>query len=181
VYLVANNGVYGLTKGQFSPTADSGTQRKNGEIFPFDTLDLCTLSLELGCGFVARGFVGNPAQLGGLLKKAFQFPGLAVLDILSPCITFNNHDASTKSYGYLKAHEVPMTEAETFADPLTAISAIRNAYKKGEVLTGLFYESSHQATLIDELNFPTRPLSSYKEEDLRPTTESFEDMMKVYR
>lgn len=181
VYLVANNGVYGLTKGQFSPTADPGTQRKNGEIFPFDTLDLCTLSLELGCGFVARGFVGNPTQLGGLLQKAFQYSGLAVIDILSPCITFNNHDASTKSYGYLKAHEVPMKDIEPFADPLAAISAIRSAYKKGEILTGLFYESSHQETLIDEMNFPNRPLPSFKEEDLRPTKESFEDMMRMYR
>lgn len=181
VYLVANNGVYGLTKGQFSPTADAGTQRKNGEIFPFDTLDLCTLSLELGCGFVARGFVGNPSQLAGLLQKAFQYPGLAIIDILSPCITFNNHDSSTKSYGYLKAHEVPMKEAEPFADPLSAISAIRNAYKKAEVLTGLFYESPHQETLIDELNLAPRSLASYCEKDLRPNQEAFDKMLGPYR
>lgn len=180
VYLVANNGVYGLTKGQFSPTAEAQSPRKNGEIFLFESLDVCTLSLELGCGFVARGFVGNPSQLSMLIQKAFQHSGTAIIDILSPCITFNNHEESTKSYPYLKAHEVPMKEVAPFADPLTAIAEIRNAYKDGKVLTGLFYENKEPTNLLEKLNTPLRPLASYQEEDLRPSRESFESMMAEY-
>lgn len=180
VYLVANNGVYGLTKGQFSPTAEAQSPRKNGEIFLFESLDVCTLSLELGCGFVARGFVGNPSQLSMLIQKAFQHSGTAIIDILSPCITFNNHEESTKSYPYLKAHEVPMKEVAPFADPLTAIAEIRNAYKDGKVLTGLFYENKESTNLLEKLNTPLRPLASYQEEDLRPSRESFESMMAEY-
>lgn len=180
VYLVANNGVYGLTKGQFSPTAEPQSPRKNGEIFLFESLDVCTLSLELGCGFVARGFVGNPSQLSMLIQKAFQHSGTAIIDILSPCITFNNHEESTKSYPYLKAHEVPMKEVAPFADPLTAIAEIRNAYKDGKVLTGLFHENKESTNLLEKLNTPLRPLASYQEEDLRPSRESFESMMAEY-
>ncbi|MBV2167737.1 MAG: hypothetical protein KUL82_03420 [Bdellovibrio sp.] len=180
VYLVANNGVYGLTKGQFSPTADPRSPRKNGEIFLFETLDVCTLSLELGCGFVARSFVGNPSQLSMILQKAFQHNGTAIIDILSPCITFNNHDESMKSYSYLKAHEVPMKEVGPFADPLAATAEIRKAYKNGEVLTGIFYENTEAATLLEKLNAPTRPLASYRETDLRPSRETFETMMAEY-
>lgn len=180
VYIVANNGVYGLTKGQFSPTADPHSPRKNGEIFLFETLDVCTLSLELGCGFVARGFVGNPSQLSLILQKAFQHSGTAVIDILSPCITFNNHEESTKSYTYLKAHEVPMKEVPPFSDALAATAEIRKAYKDGKVLTGIFYDNPEAPTLLEKLNTTDRPLSSLTEVDLRPSCESFEKMMAQY-
>lgn len=180
VYLIANNGVYGLTKGQFSPTADPTSPRKNGELFLFETLDVCTLSLELGCGFVARAFVGNPTQLSAILKKAFAHPGTAVIDILSPCITFNNHDESTKSYSYLKAHEVAMKETTPFAEPLTAVTEIHKAYQDGKVLTGILYESTHKQTLLERLSVPCRPLASYDTDELRPSRESFESMMAEY-
>lgn len=180
VYLVANNGVYGLTKGQFSPTADPRSPRKNGEIFLFDTLDICTLSLELGCGFVARSFVGNPSQLSMILQQAFQHPGTAIIDILSPCITFNNHDESMKSYNYLKAHEVALKEITPFADPLTATAEIRKAYKDGEVLTGIFYQNQDSTNLLERLNAPSQPLSSFGEKELRPSPVLFEEMMSEY-
>jgi 2-oxoglutarate ferredoxin oxidoreductase subunit beta len=179
VYIVANNGVYGLTKGQFSPTADHGVQRKGGEIFLHESLDVCTLSLELGCGFVARGFVGNPLQLAAILKKAFEFDGTAVIDILSPCITFNNHDSSTKSYPYLKSHEVPMKETPPFEDALAAIREIRNGYKNGEVLTGVFIEQKQQKNLLEKLDASETAHSNLKEEDLRPNREIFDQLMKA--
>lgn len=180
VYIIADNGVYGLTKGQFSPTADPTSTRKNGELFLFETLDVCTLSLELGCGFVARSFVGNPTQLASILQKALQHPGTAVIDILSPCITFNNHEGSTKSYTYLKAHEVAMKETTPFTEPLAAVAEIRKAYKNGEVLTGIFYENAAGTTLLEKLPAPTAPLASYNAAELRPSLETFESMMAEY-
>ncbi len=105
VYIVANNGVYGLTKGQFSPTADKSALLKSGEQNHFSGIDICSLSLTLGCGFVARAYVGDQKQLVSILKSAIQFDGLAVIDVISPCITFNNHDGSQMSYTYIKTHQ----------------------------------------------------------------------------
>lgn len=109
-YLIANNGVYGLTKGQFSATADKGAKQKNGAYNPFDTIDICSLALDLGCTFVARSFSGDAKQLVPLLQAAMKHKGTAVIDIISPCITFNNHDGSTKSYTYVREHDVSLQE-----------------------------------------------------------------------
>src|SRR6187399_2948328 len=97
VYIIENNGVYGLTKGQFSATADVGSTRKGGDINELIPIDCCALAIELGCGFVARSFAGDAKQVRELLKAAMSFNGTAVLDIISPCVTFNNLDDSTKS------------------------------------------------------------------------------------
>ncbi len=110
VYIVENNGVYGLTKGQFSATADLGSKLKNGVINDLPAIDICGLALELGCGFVARSFAGDPKQLSPLIKAAMSYNGLAILDIISPCVTFNNHEGSTKSYKYAKDAEIPLQE-----------------------------------------------------------------------
>lgn len=110
VYLVANNGVYGLTKGQFSATADAGSQLKTGEKNPFESIDLCSLAIDLGCTFVARSFSGDAKQLVPLIKAALRHRGTAFIDVISPCVTFNNHDGSTKSFGYLKEHDVVLQE-----------------------------------------------------------------------
>ncbi len=111
VYICENNGVYGLTKGQFSATADMESPDKYGS-FPTETgIDLCALALELGCGFVARSFSGDKKQLVPLIEAAFSHDGLAFLDVVSPCVTFNNHDESTKSYTYTKDHEVHYLDA----------------------------------------------------------------------
>jgi 2-oxoglutarate/2-oxoacid ferredoxin oxidoreductase subunit beta len=105
IYIVENNGVYGLTKGQFSATADEGSRLKTGVINDLPPMDLCALAVELGCGFVARGFAGDPKQMVNILKAAIAFDGLSFIDVVSPCVTFNNHDSSTKSYTYAKEHD----------------------------------------------------------------------------
>ena len=110
IYLVENNGVYGLTKGQFSATADEGSVSKGGASNDLPAIDLCTMAIELGCGFVARSFSGDRKQLLQILKAAIAFGGTCMIDILSPCVTFNNHAGSTKSYDYGKDHEGPIHE-----------------------------------------------------------------------
>lgn len=110
VYVVANNGVYGLTKGQFSATSDKGSELKSGEKNPFETIDLCTLALDLGCTFVARSFSGDPKQLVPLLQAAIKHNGTAMIDVISPCVAFNNHDGSTKSFSWVKEHDVILQE-----------------------------------------------------------------------
>jgi 2-oxoglutarate ferredoxin oxidoreductase subunit beta len=110
VYIVENNGVYGLTKGQFSATADAGSKLKTGAVNDLPAIDLCAMAIELGCGYVARSFSGDMKQLLGLLKGALAHRGTALLDVVSPCVTFNNHDSSTKSYKWAKDHEIPIHE-----------------------------------------------------------------------
>ena len=103
-YIVMNNGCYGLTKGQFSATNDKDSPSKKGEENPFDAIDLCQMAIQLGAGFVARSFSGDKAQLVPLIEAALTYNGFAFLDVLSPCVTFNNHTTSTKSYEYIRDH-----------------------------------------------------------------------------
>ncbi len=110
VYIIENNGVYGLTKGQFSATAEQGSKLKTGEENEWFPLDCCGMAIQLGAGFVARSFSGDHKQMGALLKAAMSYQGLSILDVISPCITFNNHEGSTKSYSYLKDHDIPVHE-----------------------------------------------------------------------
>ena len=105
VYIVENNGVYGLTKGQFSATADLGAKLKTGVVNDLPAIDLCTMAVELGATYVARSFAGDPKQVLALLEGALSHKGTAVLDIISPCVTFNNHPGSTKSYTWGKENE----------------------------------------------------------------------------
>jgi len=104
-YVVEDNGCYGLTKGQFSATADLGSKMKKGQVNEFETIDVCGLAIELGATFVARSFSGDGKQLVPLLEAAFAHRGTAVLDVISPCVTFNDHEGSTKSYAYVKEHD----------------------------------------------------------------------------
>ena len=110
IYIVENNGVYGLTKGQFSATADMGSKLKTGVVNDLPAMDLCALAIELGCGYVARSFSGDMKQLLALIKGAIAHRGTALLDVISPCVTFNNHEDSTKSYKWAKDHEIPIQE-----------------------------------------------------------------------
>ena len=110
LYVVENNGVYGLTKGQFSATADEGSRLKDGSVNEFSPIDICTLALELGATFVARAFSADRKQLLEILKAAIAHNGFAVLDVMSPCVTFNNHAGSTRSYDYGRDHEGPIHE-----------------------------------------------------------------------
>ena len=110
IYIVENNGCYGLTKGQLSPTADLGSTLKNGVVNDLPPIDLCALAIDLGASFVARSFSGDKKQMLSLLKAAIAHRGTAMLDIISPCVTFNDHEGSTKSYSYVKDHEEPLEE-----------------------------------------------------------------------
>ena len=104
VYIVENNGVYGLTKGQFSATADKGSKSKRGAINNDEPIDMVMLALQLGASFVARSFSGDKTQLTPLIKAAIQHKGAAFLDVISPCVAFNNHAGSTKSYDFVREH-----------------------------------------------------------------------------
>jgi 2-oxoglutarate ferredoxin oxidoreductase subunit beta len=104
VYIVENNGVYGLTKGQFSATADKGSRSKRGEVNSDEPIDLVLMALALGATFIGRGFSGDKTQLVPLIKAAVAHRGAAFLDVISPCVAFNNHPGSTKSYDYVREH-----------------------------------------------------------------------------
>jgi len=110
VYIIENNGVYGLTKGQFSATSDKGQFLKYAGVNNLPSLDICMEALIANATFVARSFAGDAKQVEALLKAAVSHRGIAVLDIISPCVTFNNHDSSNKSYGWGKANESPIHE-----------------------------------------------------------------------
>ena len=110
IYIIEDNGCYGLTKGQFSPTADVGSTQKTGVANDLPPIDTCALALELGATFVARSFSGDKQQLLAILKAAISHRGTAMIDVLSPCVTFNDHDGSTKSYAYAKEHDDPLEE-----------------------------------------------------------------------
>lgn len=112
VYIIENNGCYGLTKGQASATADKGSVMKSGAQIQSEPVDLCSLAIEMGCGFVARSFSGDTPQVRTLIKAALAHDGAAVLDIVSPCVTFNNHEGSTKSVAYARTHEEPLHEMD---------------------------------------------------------------------
>jgi 2-oxoglutarate ferredoxin oxidoreductase subunit beta len=104
VYIVENNGVYGLTKGQFSATADKGSKSKKGVVNNDAPIEMVSLALQLGATFVARSFSGDKTQLVPLIKAAMLHRGAAFIDVISPCVAFNNHPGSTKSYDYVREH-----------------------------------------------------------------------------
>ena len=122
-YVVMNNGCYGLTKGQFSATNDKGSTAKKGDVNPFSSIDLCQLAIQLGAGFVARSFSGDKQQLIPLLKAAIGYKGFAFLDVISPCVTFNDHKGSTKSYTYVRAHNESVGNPLDFVEEKDEITA----------------------------------------------------------
>lgn len=128
VYIVMNNGCYGLTKGQDSATADQGSKSKAGSINPFQAIDLASLAIELGASFVAQSFSGDKQQLVPLIKAAMQHKGFAFLNVISPCVTFNNNPGSTKSYDYVREH----IEATSTLDFVPEMPEIKTSYESGE-------------------------------------------------
>ena len=110
IYIIEDNGVYGLTKGQFSATADLGSKLKTGVVNDLPAIDTCALAIELGATFVGRSFSGDKRQLHSMLKAAIAHRGTVMLDVISPCVTFNDHEGSTKSYKYMKDHEEPLQD-----------------------------------------------------------------------
>ncbi len=129
VYIVENNGVYGLTKGQFSATADKGSKSKRGVVNSDSPVDMVSLALQLGATFVARSFSGDKEQLVPLIKAAILHQGAAFIDVISPCVAFNNHDGSTRSYDYVREHN----EAVNRLDFFPTREAITTEYAPGTI------------------------------------------------
>jgi 2-oxoglutarate/2-oxoacid ferredoxin oxidoreductase subunit beta len=129
-YIVENNGVYGLTKGQFSATADQGSRSKKGVVNSDSPVDLVGIALQLGASYVARSFSGDKEQLVPLIKGAMTHGGAAFIDVISPCVTFNNHGGSTKSYDYVRQHN----EAVSRIDYVSPGEEITAGYAPGEVI-----------------------------------------------
>lgn len=138
VYLVMNNGCYGLTKGQDSATADLGSQNKSGGINPFESIDLSGLAIELGATFVAQSFSGDKEQLVPLLKAAMHHIGFAFINVISPCVTFNNNVGSTKSYDYVREH----VEATATMDFVPMMREITATYEAGDVKDIVMHDGS---------------------------------------
>src|SRR5579862_6698123 len=122
VYVIENNGVYGLTKGQFSASSDLGSKSKRGEANRMNPIDPVRLALTLGASFIARSFSGDKEQLVPILKAAFSHNGFALVDVVSPCVTFNDHEGSTKSYKHTRQHTLKATESD-FVPPAKEILA----------------------------------------------------------
>src|SRR5690242_7252879 len=139
IYVIENNGVYGLTKGQFSATADVGSTLKTGIINDLPPFDCCALALRWGATFVARSFSGDKKQLQAILKTAIAHNGLTVIDVISPCVTFNDHTGSTKSYTYMKEHEQVLHELD-FVPHYEDISV---EIPEGEVREVEMHDGSH--------------------------------------
>jgi 2-oxoglutarate ferredoxin oxidoreductase subunit beta len=138
VYIVENNGVYGLTKGQFSATADKGSKSKRGIANNDEPIDMVGLALQLGASFVARSFSGDKHQLVPLIKAAIEHKGAAFIDVVSPCVAFNNHSGSTKSYDYVREHN----EAVNRLDFITGREEITADYAPGTVTTVTQHDGS---------------------------------------
>src|SRR5437016_4883796 len=131
LYIVENNGVYGLTKGQFSATADRGSKSKKGVTNTDSSIDLVAIALQLGATFVGRSFSGDKTQLVPLIKAAIEHQGAAFIDVISPCIAFNNHEGSTKSFDYVREHN----EAVNMLDIMIGRETIKVDYAPGKVVT----------------------------------------------
>jgi len=138
VYIVENNGVYGLTKGQFSATADKGSKAKRGAVNSDSPIDLVGMALQLGASFVARSFSGDKQQLVPLVRAAIQHKGAAFIDVISPCVAFNNHPGSTKSFDYVRDHN----EAVNQLDFMVERDAITADYAPGTVETVVQHDGS---------------------------------------
>jgi len=218
LYILENNGVYGLTKGQFSAAADKGSKSKKGEANTTEPIDGALLALTLGASFVARSFSGDKAQLVPIIKAGLTHRGFAFVDVISPCVTFNDHEGSTKSYAYTREHNVEIVHAD-FVPPAAAITAdyeagsvrnvlmhdgswvrlrklaeeydptdrdraysyIRDAQRKGEVVTGLLYIDEESRDMHAQANTVAEPLTTLPFESLCPGGEELQRLQSRYR
>jgi 2-oxoglutarate ferredoxin oxidoreductase subunit beta len=159
IYIVEDNGCYGLTKGQFSPTADYGSKAKNGVVNDLPPIDLCALAIELGASFVARSFSGDKKQLLSIMKAAISHRGCSMIDVISPCVTFNDHDGSTKSYAYVKDHEEPLGEINF----IPYFEDITIEYDAGTTTSVKLHDGSHlQLTKVAEHYNPSDKLAAMR-------------------
>lgn len=189
-YIVENNGCYGLTKGQDSATADEGSKSKKGTINPFESIDLVALALELGATFVARSFSGDKRQLVPLLKAAMSHKGFALIDVVSPCVTFNNHAGSTKSYDHTREHveAAAVVDFVPMAQEIT-LDQIQGSTKDVELHNG---DSVRLSKLSDDYDPTDRTnaikiLHEHKNQDklltgliyIEPESENFHEILNI--
>src|SRR6185312_13799902 len=139
IYIIEDNGVYGLTKGQFSATADLGSKLKTGVLNDLPPIDTCAMAITLGATFVGRSFSGDKKQLHSMLKAAIAHKGTVMLDVVSPCVTFNDHEGSTKSYKYMKDHEEPLQEVSF----VPVFEDIAIDYDPGTTIDVTMHDGSH--------------------------------------
>ena len=159
IYIIEDNGVYGLTKGQFSATADVGSKLKTGVINDLPPIDTCALAIELGATFVGRSFSGDKKQLHAMLKAAIAHNGTVMLDVVSPCVTFNDHEGSTKSYKYMKDHEEPLQDI-TF---VPAFEEIDVEYDPGTTFDVTMHDGSRlRLRKLEEDYDPTNRITAVK-------------------
>jgi 2-oxoglutarate/2-oxoacid ferredoxin oxidoreductase subunit beta len=164
IYIIEDNGVYGLTKGQFSATADLGSKLKNGVVNDMPPIDTCALAIMLGATYVGRSFSGDKKQLLALLEGALGHHGTVMLDVISPCVTFNDHAGSTKSYSYVRDHDAPVEEVSyiPFFEEITA------DYDPGTTTEITLHDGSH--LILNKLDSGYDPTN--KVEALRVLTEA---------
>jgi len=139
IYIIEDNGVYGLTKGQFSATADIGSKLKTGVVNDLPAIDTCALAIQLGATFVGRSFSGDKKQLLTMLKAAMAHKGTVMLDVISPCVTFNDHEGSTRSYKYMQDHEEPVGEVGF----VPSFEEIDVEYEEGSSFDVEMHDGSH--------------------------------------
>jgi 2-oxoglutarate ferredoxin oxidoreductase subunit beta len=139
IYIIEDNGVYGLTKGQFSATADIGSKLKTGVINDLPAIDTCAMAIQLGATFVGRSFSGDKKQLLSMLKAAISHKGTVMLDVISPCVTFNDHEGSTKSYKFLQDNDEPINEIDFVA----SFDDIEVDYDSGQVYDVEMHDGSN--------------------------------------
>ena len=208
LYVIENNGVYGLTKGQFSASADIGTKSKRGEANQYSPIDPVSLALELGASFVARAFSGDKGQLVPILKAGLSHKGFAIIDVISPCVTFNDHEGSTKSYLNTRKKILPIISAD-FVPPAAEItteyapgsavsvqlhdgSTVRlrklaedydtgNRQAAGEVPTGLFFVDTKSRDMHDISGTTDVPLSQVPYQKLCPGSAALDELQKSFR
>jgi 2-oxoglutarate ferredoxin oxidoreductase subunit beta len=218
IYVIEDNGVYGLTKGQFSATADLGSKLKTGVVNDLPPFDCCALALQWGATFVARSFSGDKRQLSAILKAAIAHNGLSLIDVISPCTTFNDHEGSTKSYSFMKDHDEPLHALDfvPYFDDITveiadgevrdvemhdgshlrikklghdydptskfaALSALDEAEKKGEVITGVLYVDTSKPNFFEMLHMDDAPLATLPESKTRPPKSVLDQAMEELR
>jgi len=157
IYIIEDNGVYGLTKGQFSATADLGSKLKTGVVNDLPPIDTCALAIQLGASFVGRSFSGDKRQLFAMLKAAIAHKGTVMLDVISPCVTFNDHEGSTKSYKFMKDHDEPLHD-------ITFVPSFENIdvdYDPGTTLDVTMHDGSHlRLKKLNEDHDPTDKLKA---------------------
>src|SRR5258708_6572571 len=205
IYIIEDNGVYGLTKGQFSATADLGSKLKTGVINELPPIDTCELAISLGATFVGRSFSGDKRQLHAMLKAAISHNGTVLLDVISPCVTFIDHEEPLQEISFVPVFEeigveydpgttvevtmhdgsrLRLRKLEEDYDPtnkIRAITRLNEAKEKEELLTGVLYVNTQSPTFLDMLNITDEPLATLPASVVRPGREVLEQVMEELR